>query len=1158
MRMLELRLEKYGPFECRSLHFRPDARLHLVYGPNEAGKSSALAALTDLLFGIEQQTRFAFRHAMPQLRLGGLVEAADGKSLNFQRRKGSKNTLLDPSDTPIPDHSLSPFLGNVTRDMFCRVFGLTTDTLRAGAVAMLRANGEIGQTLFDVASGLHSMLELRTSLEKEADSIFAPRASKDRRFYQILDRYETARKQVRDLALKADDWQERNDQIAVFASRLAEVEQKLKNNRMREGHLSRLRRTAPLMCLIERDLSEIERLGELPDMPGEFTERLRAALNRRDDARREHDQTATERKRLEAELSGIVVDAAMLAADSQIQKLFAQTGAYRKAQIDLPRVLREAEDCGQELNQIARRLGLRDAEDVERRLPNDMAIAALDELIERGRKLADRQKQCRENLADEVEMRENLRAQSNGSLTVNPRLLREKFERLSPILKKLDRRAQTALESAEEQNALIEEAARLNPSVVSLAALAQKSLPSRETIERFRREQDRLRRASRETEKEVERLESETSKIQRRFQSYQTSKHVPSREEVQVQRGQRDQAWSELKAMLLGQSASVAEEELAGTVSGYERQVAESDRLADSAFEKAELVAKLSRDAADLDELQVQLDLERQRAAEATANLGQHQDEWEGLWQPAGVAPLPPSEMADWLTRVEALFARLRKNNRMQAGLTELNNEISASLPALRSLAAEAGAEKTEESGAERLAAAIEARLHNLEKSWDDANRVQTGIQDAESRIDKLRRNASEIAADLDKWRKEWSVRTVEIGLTGHATTGEAEAALAAWSKVPDILRERKERLRRVAGMNRDSREFEECIHSLIEEAAADLTDAQPAAEVVEKLNQRRGVAAEAQARRDQVAKRLAEASKAAEAAAGKLQEAERDLEALTLPVPSGTDLGRLVEHLTIRSALTNSLEEHRRQMIEQGDGFDEDQLRRDLEGFDADSARAELGRVERERVELENDRTETSVKQKLASKELEELSLGIGGELANQELKNAEAELAEAAHDWAVLKLGEMLIANAIEKKRKEQKDPLIRRAGEMFSIITGGAFSEIAPAFGEDDQPIIEGRRKSGELLDIPSLSEGTRDQLYLALRLAYIEEFANQSEPIPFVGDDLFTSFDDQRTAHGIEAMAAIGARVQPILFTHHARVVEIGRDRLGDAIDVIALS
>ena len=79
---------------------------------------------------------------------------------------------------------------------------------------------------------------------------------------------------------------------------------------------------------------------------------------------------------------------------------------------------------------------------------------------------------------------------------------------------------------------------------------------------------------------------------------------------------------------------------------------------------------------------------------------------------------------------------------------------------------------------------------------------------------------------------------------------------------------------------------------------------------------------------------------------------------------------------------------------------------------------------------------------------------------------------------------------------------------------------------------------------------MSEGARDQLYLALRLAFLEDYAARSEAPPFIGDDLFASFDDARVAAGLRALAAASATIQPIIFTHHAHIVEIARsDVLG---------
>ena len=55
---------------------------------------------------------------------------------------------------------------------------------------------------------------------------------------------------------------------------------------------------------------------------------------------------------------------------------------------------------------------------------------------------------------------------------------------------------------------------------------------------------------------------------------------------------------------------------------------------------------------------------------------------------------------------------------------------------------------------------------------------------------------------------------------------------------------------------------------------------------------------------------------------------------------------------------------------------------------------------------------------------------------------RNAEGELVAAAHEWAVLKLGALLLGTAIERHREASQNPLLARAGTLFSALTGGAF--------------------------------------------------------------------------------------------------------------------
>ncbi|WP_286202131.1 AAA family ATPase, partial [Ochrobactrum sp. SFR4] len=71
-------LTRYGRFTDHVLDFgaadqnKPD--LHIIYGPNEAGKSTTFSALLDLLFGIEHKSRYNFLHPYPAMKIGASLQ----------------------------------------------------------------------------------------------------------------------------------------------------------------------------------------------------------------------------------------------------------------------------------------------------------------------------------------------------------------------------------------------------------------------------------------------------------------------------------------------------------------------------------------------------------------------------------------------------------------------------------------------------------------------------------------------------------------------------------------------------------------------------------------------------------------------------------------------------------------------------------------------------------------------------------------------------------------------------------------------------------------------------------------------------------------------------------------------------------------------------
>ena len=104
-----------------------------------------------------------------------------------------------------------------------------------------------------------------------------------------------------------------------------------------------------------------------------------------------------------------------------------------------------------------------------------------------------------------------------------------------------------------------------------------------------------------------------------------------------------------------------------------------------------------------------------------------------------------------------------------------------------------------------------------------------------------------------------------------------------------------------------------------------------------------------------------------------------------------------------------------------------------------------------------------------------------------------------------------------------------LCRRAGELFSELTGGAYDRVS--LDRDMQVTVH---PAGSAVDRPLslLSGGTVDQLWLALRLAICDLLLPEA---PIVLDDALVYFDDERLKTALTLLRKLGKTRQILLFT-----------------------
>jgi uncharacterized protein YhaN len=167
-------------------------------------------------------------------------------------------------------------------------------------------------------------------------------------------------------------------------------------------------------------------------------------------------------------------------------------------------------------------------------------------------------------------------------------------------------------------------------------------------------------------------------------------------------------------------------------------------------------------------------------------------------------------------------------------------------------------------------------------------------------------------------------------------------------------------------------------------------------------------------------------------------------------------------------------------------------------------------------------------------------------------------AEMHEIVDRYVKIALARDILSAATDRIRSEQQDPLILRAGELFSLATDGAFSGIETDVDQKGNPTVVGKRAIGSTVSVENMSDGTRDQLFLAFRIAGIERYCNVAEPLPFIADDLLVHFDDDRSLATLKLLAELGKTTQVLLFTHHLSVRDGASSFLGGSVDIVDLA
>lgn len=1158
MKIEQIDLKAYGHFTNQRLVLGGAANFHIICGPNEAGKTTLWRAINGALFGIPERSQDTFLHDPKKIRIGLTLNGSSGERLAVMRRKGRINTLLkyDPatsdelSDAVSEDH-LRDWLGGLSQGLFLAMFSLDHDALVRGGAALAQGKGDAGESLFEAGAGLSSIRTLRTKLDREAESLFKPRASTSV-IYKTLSEYDDTRKQAKDATIRPADWTSAKA-LMDAASKTYEAARTEQSRLQMEGRrLERLAAILPDVAALGLAQGRLVELAGVPELPPSASADRIAAVTKRSNAAEAERTSKARLEQHQAELAAIQFNAAILTDAESIEAIHHATVAYRDAIIQATTADASIEstqsDFDSALTQIS---AAAPAAEVMQWIPDSTRIARIRALVTSGATLkakhdADLKTLGEKKLAVEQLEAELLRFGQDDGATG-----------LAAYLDSIADHGDPEARAQQLDGEITTTEAKLNTDASALKMqsaemVAATTVPLDALVQQFKVDDDELRRQSRSIREAVEKLENDLAALQADIKGLEIRGDVPTKEAVTSERAKRNDLWLSIRRYFMpaqGETPPVDPP----PAERYEHAVASADNAADGLFADAERATRYAEFRVRETQMQSALGLERGRAASVSADQTALQQRWTDLLASHGMPGITITEAAAWIAKREAFLQKVEANQtKRQEAQTkrvlalEIRSRITNLLQQLRVDPPES---------AERLSEVL-ARARLIAKQHADQltqrDLKKTDLATAE--ISKAHAEKAETTSrgKLDEWQSQWEAVMQAIRLANDASAEEATARIEQFAELQeahDALDSAKEDRRKAhiqiddfrkrladtwqrvhcEAMPDDGRSPELLAGDLYRE----LTDARI-------LQQTKGT----------LTQQVADDQLAVDEALASAEDAKKTIDKLLLQANCITlESLELIEGQSAqRSASATEVREIQTRLVKSA-GLPLADALSQAQGQDPDAVAEALDH------NLHENEENAALVQKqhedyLAARQIFEKMDGSAlAADAHQKLAQHSARIAELGADYAASRIASAVLAQVIDTYQKRNQGPLIEQASKRYATITDGRYPGVVIDYDEDKQ-ILKAVRSDGERLSMEQLSTGRRDQLFLALRLAAIEGHLDKREPLPIIIDDILIQFDDAAAAATFKVLADLSKRTQVLFLTHHIHLLDVAQDAIGE--------
>ncbi len=1160
MKFNQLKFQTIGPFKDLHLTFPVDKSLHIVYGRNESGKSTALKYIFYFLFGIPRKELENYNHISKKHMIEAIIIDCNNTETKFRRFKKDKLNLLLSDDTD-GRVLLEGLLNNLTEEEFNNFFGISHKTLQAGANLLLQGKGDFAKAIFEAGSGYSNLNKILSGFNARCEQLYKI-GGQNQKIAQIINEIENQKITIDSQKVNMDQCHDIAGTIEAKKANLQEQKKIRDELFKRQTIIKSNLQIHPLVIQLRNDKEILTNLQEIPFIKEKEISTLENLLSHFSEQLDNKQDFENKANALKSELDQLKINEGILTNEDQILQLTHKMTFVTTHLEDIEK--RKAERKREE--ELAKNLTRdlyehQDLEQISKLVPN-LALRSTIEELGVG---------IQSNLASIQTLKEQVSQNANS---IKGKALELDNLNLSAQYQEIKLIAYTISSTGLEPKTLTQGILSLNKKIDLLSArlrgieiwpgtletLASTTLPTTIKVKQFAINLEELENNFKELKSDIRNLTKEVANHEKEMKKASLDTNLPSRQNLLDLRKQRASLWdSVLMKQTKEKQAVPPESEFFKT---YQKIEVKIDNLTDLLLDNADKVALTNLLHDQIKSVNDILAKKQTEYLNIETSINNLLYEWKALWATVGVSePSKPNEMIHWLEKVKGIVddwngisTEIVEMKKSEVNQTKLFQEASKLLQ-IDLTCVDLAWTKIIKFLEEELS---KQELKNILSTQTDS--LKASSIELTTTIETKRQ-----ALELDQIKFEKLVEKIQI--PGTSDFQIVKQYLDKITAIKGHLDSMVIASHRIESMQIDIQNVKsslEQVYSAIGEKAGAMENS-TITEKIRALSSRLKSESDLKNNWNQLIKDQKNISEKIKTINDSLCSLKVKLNPLAIQINllDVLELSNYFPKLREKSKVSQSAESTKKNLLDAGFDPSEENNLSELLNLDKTALETEHQKNENRLQEFEQEISVLNQELGRLDQSLNDLKQDTGNYSSRAVLSTTLIECKSLVHDFIQHALAKIVLKETIRNFNEKFANPILTRAQAHFQCLTDNSFAGIMTdqesksfylsrrhADATEDEGLSFGLKQFENQEGNTVLSDGTADQLFLSLRLAAIELYLDQyiavsKETMPIILDDILVNFDDNRTIATLDCLAKLSEKSQVILFTHHQHLEELAK-------------